>query len=148
MLMTVSQTKRKRLDGPMAEVDAALEAWARWAHSALAGLGWPPWTQIAKVIEYGVEGAAACAGIHAVEADEFCELVERAVIRLKEIERRVILEHYFHWQPLNVCARRCHMSEGRFRTVLHRARRSVGDYLDGAKHLRYNVEAHSVQTSH
>lgn len=136
MLMSITKLPRKRLEGQMAEVDAALEAWARWAHSALSGLGWPAWTVIARVMEFGVNGAAhrhsaVCA------PDEFCETVERAVIRLKAIERRVILEHYFTWQPVEITSKRCHMTAGRFRTVLHRARRSVGDYLDGAR-LRYN----------
>jgi hypothetical protein len=117
------------------ETDVALEVWARWAKSALSGLGWSPHTLLARVIEFGVVGAASRAGltIHPLEVDELCELVERGVMRLKEIERKVIVRRYLHWEPREVSARRCHMSQGRFATVLHRARRSIRDFLDGAK---------------
>lgn len=128
------------LAGDMALTDAALEAWARWARTALAGLCWPSWTLLARVIEMGVIGAAHRHGIgrSAFEVDEVCEIVEKAVLRLKEIERKVLVRHYLHWEPVSVSAKALHMSPGRFRTVLHRARRSVRDYLDGAQ-LRYNT---------
>lgn len=133
-----------RLGGELREVDVALEAWARWARSALAGLGWPPWTLAARVIEFGVLGAAVQYGsARALEVDELCELVESAVMRLKEIERKVVVYHYFNWQPVEASARYCHMMPGRFRVILHRARKSVADYLDGAK-LRYNKIANTV----
>lgn len=123
----------KLADG-FAEADAALEAWARWARSALSGMGWPAMTLIARVIRWGATGAASGGGAtHPLEVDELCELVEKAVMRLKEIERTVVVTHYLQWTPIETGARRCHMSSGRFRTLLHRARRSVADYLDGAR---------------
>ena len=138
---------RPRLVGGAAEIDAALEAWARWARSALAGLGWPAMTLAARVIEFVVMGAASrsAPSAHPVEVDQLCELVERAVMRLKETERRVIVAHYLTWSPVEAAARRCHMSPGRFRTVLHAARRSVGDYLGGIRdHLCSNKMEDSV----
>jgi predicted DNA-binding protein (UPF0251 family) len=123
----------KLADG-FAEADAALEAWARWARSALAGLSWPAVTLIGRVMDFGVTVTASRGGsAHPVEVDELCELVERAIMRLREVERRVVVMHYLNWQPMETAARRCHMSSGRFRTLLHRARRSVADYLNGAR---------------
>jgi len=143
--MTLDGRHRPQLRGELAEVDAALEAWARWAKTALAGLSWPSLTIIARVIEFGAMGAAArgASPVHPLEVDELCELVERAVMRLTTIERRVIVHQYLHWQPIDVSARHCDMTAGRFRVILHRARRSIGDYLDGAK-LRYNKIANIV----
>lgn len=62
------------------------------------------------------------------------ELVERSVLRLSETEKRVVCQHYLHWQPPEVNAQHCHMSYGHFRVVLNRARRRIRDYLDGARH--------------
>lgn len=123
------------LEKNSSEADVALEAWARWARSALSNLGWAPRTLLARVIEFGAFGAASRGGAAVLEADELCERVERAVMRLKAIERKVIVTHYLYWQPLEVSARYCGMSKGRFRTLLSSARRSVGDYLDGSKLL-------------
>jgi DNA-directed RNA polymerase specialized sigma24 family protein len=89
---------------------------------------------VARIIEFGVYGAAARNGLSAqMEADQLCEMVERIVVRLKELDRRVIVLQYMHWHPIEVSARMCSMTSGRFRTVLCRARREVGHYLEGAK---------------
>lgn len=123
-----------RLDGINADADVALEAWARWAKRVLGELGWPAWTLVARVIEFGVSGAAARNGIAGqIEADNLCEMVERIVMRLKEIDRRVVVLQYMRWQPIEVSARQCSMTPGRFRTVLCRARREVGHCLEGAR---------------
>jgi DNA-directed RNA polymerase specialized sigma24 family protein len=139
--MTATEARRRPRAGDLAETDAALEAWARWAKTALAGMGWPVWTMLARVIEFGAMEAAARgnASADALQADELCELVERAVLRLAEYERKVIVSHYLHWQPGDVSARYCRMTPGQFRVVLHRARRSVRDYIEGAK-LHYSKQ--------
>lgn len=120
-------TNRKQSDG-FDDVDAALEAWARWGRSVLSGIGWPQWTLLARVIEQGFTGAAQ-RGARTFEVDEAMEWVERAVLRLAENERRVICKHYLYWQPPEVSAQFCGMSYGHFRVVLNRARRRIRDYL-------------------
>jgi DNA-directed RNA polymerase specialized sigma24 family protein len=120
-------TLRSNSDG-CGEVDAILEAWARWGRSLLAGIGWPVWTLLARVMEQGFTGAAQ-RGAHVFEVDEAMEMVERAVLRLSEIERRVIVKHYLFWQPPEVSARYVGVSYAHFRVILNRARRSVRDYL-------------------
>lgn len=123
-----------KLEGIAASADVALEAWARWAKRVLGELGWPAWTLVARVIEFGASGAATRNGITSqIEADNLCEMVERIVMRLKEIDRRVIVLQYMRWQPIEVSARLCSMTPGRFRLILHRARREVGHCLDGAR---------------
>jgi DNA-directed RNA polymerase specialized sigma24 family protein len=60
---------------------------------------------------------------------EAIEAVERAVLRLKDIERQVIVKHYVSWEPVEISAQKCEMSVNRFRVILCRARRKIGDYL-------------------
>lgn len=112
----------------MAHVDAMLEQWAKWGKAGLP-VGWPQMTMLARVIEQGFTGASQQGPLP--EMSEAVEAVERAVLRLQNIDRRVIVKHYTFWQPIEVSARYCHMSPGRFRTVLHRARRRISDYLEG-----------------
>lgn len=119
------------------DVDQAIEAWARWAREALSGLGWPPVSLLAKVIEYGVRGAAQAGGIHYVETNAACEIVDRAIRQLPELERRVVVVYYTRWQPRESAADYCGVSEGYFRKLLSQGRRGVKDYLRGAA-LRYH----------
>ena len=118
------------LRGDIAAVDGLLEAWARWGRSGLDGVGWPKVTLLGRVMHQGFTGAAQ-GRASKLEIDEACERTERAVLRLQEIERRVLVQHYVYWQPVEINAKACHMTAGRFRAVLHRARRRVADLLAG-----------------
>ncbi len=111
-------------------VDTALEAWARWAHQGAQQMGWPPVSILGRLADEGFTGAAHTA--HVPEIPESVLATERALLRLKAIERKVVVKHYVNWQPVEVSARACHMSPGRFMTLLHRARRDIGAYLEGA----------------
>lgn len=127
----MNAARKPHLEGKTAAVDAALEAWARWARSALSEIGWPHHTILARVIESGVTGAAQRGG-HPVERDSICEAVERAMLRLPDKEKRVLVRWYMHWEPLAVSAETMGITDNQFRVVLHRARRSVADYIEGA----------------
>lgn len=115
------------------DVDVALEAWARWAKSALTGLGWPSVSLIAKAIKYGISGAAQSGGSRVLEIDTTCEHVDRAIMRLDDVEREVILRTYMENHAAQVTAQRCGLTYQYYRNVLSRARRRVGDYLDGVR---------------
>lgn len=127
----MNAVRKSHLEGKSAAVDAALEAWARWARSALSGIGWPHHTLLARIIEAGVRGAAQRGGC-AIEHDTLCEAVERAILRLPEREKRVLVRWYMHWEPLSVSAESMGITDNQFRVILHRARRSVADYIEGA----------------
>jgi DNA-directed RNA polymerase specialized sigma24 family protein len=107
-------------------VDYALASWAKWGRSG-ESLGWPPVTVLAKVAQQGFTGAAQRGPTP--EMGTQIEAVESAVLRLKPIERKVVVKHYIHWEPIEVSARRCHMSPNRFRTVLNRARNLVAEWI-------------------
>lgn len=129
----------EQTDAELADADSALEHWAAWAKSALSSMGWPPRTMLARVIEYGVLGAAQRGSGTLlvvggrIEYDELCAWVEAAVMRLTLTERNVIVRAYMHYESPETSARELEMSASNFRQVLYRARRSVRDYLDGRK---------------
>jgi DNA-directed RNA polymerase specialized sigma subunit len=113
---------------------AALEMWARWSRSVLAAIGWPSSSIIARLIEYGSMGASqGASGVRAVERDELCEMIDRAVGRLDETEYEVIVRTYLSNDTAQITARNCGLTYQYYRQVLSRARQRVGDYLAGAK---------------
>lgn len=121
------------------DVHAALEQWGRWVLDGLAGMGWPPETLLARVIEYGALGAAQrhCGSLlligSMIEYDEMIAWTEAGVMRLALEERNVIARVYLHWEPPEVSAKRLGLSQGTFDSRLSRARRSVRDYLEGRR---------------
>lgn len=115
------------------EIDVALEAWGRWARSALSGIGWSPISLLARVIEYGVRGAAQSAGVRILEIDSMCELVDKAILRLDETQREVILRTYLTHEPSQITAQKCGLTYGYYRNVLSKARMRIGDMLFGAQ---------------
>jgi hypothetical protein len=105
-------------------VDALLMEWARWGKGALAELGYPRETLDSRVARFGFTGAAQAGA--PMEWPEHIGWVERAVLRIQQIERTVIVEEYLNQnEPREVHARRRHMSETRYGKVLERARKSV-----------------------
>jgi hypothetical protein len=56
--------------------------------------------------------------------------VERAILKLKDIERQVVVTYYTQWATREVMARRRHMSVHRFDKILRNARWRVRDLLD------------------
>lgn len=115
------------------EAHAALEAWARWANSALTGLGFSPTSIIARLIELGPLGASQAFGPVPVEIDIACEVVDRAISRLDNVEREVIYRTYLYNDAAQVTAQKCRLTYGYYREVLAKARQRVGDYINGAK---------------
>ena len=123
----------RKVSKELAHVDYAIEVWARHVMGGLSHLGWPKRTLLARLIDQGPTGAAHVAG--GAPVDSWPELVlifERGVLRLKQIERKVLITHAFYNQPPEVSARYCCMSYGRYRTILHRVRRDLAAYLDGS----------------
>jgi DNA-directed RNA polymerase specialized sigma24 family protein len=82
---------------------------------------------LAKVAEQGFTGAAQRGPVP--EMGNQVEVVELAVLKLKPLERKVVIKHYIHWEPIEVSARRCRMSPNRFRTVLNRAKGLVAEWI-------------------
>jgi hypothetical protein len=115
------------------EAHAALEAWARWARSYLNGLGFAATNIIKRCMEYGALGHSGSFGPIPLEIDSTCEVVDRAITRLDDTERKVIYETYLRSDAAQITAQRCGLTYGYYREVLKIARRRVGDYINGAK---------------
>lgn len=110
---------------------AALEMWSRWARSAF--VGWPTSSIIARMIKLGAGAAHVLTGPTALERDELCERIDRAVSRLDETEREVIVRTYLGRDTAQITAQKCCLTYQYYRQLLSRARQRVGDYLAGAK---------------
>jgi hypothetical protein len=129
----------------LSDARAALEHWANWAKSSLAGIGWPPRTLLARVIEFGVLGAAQRGSGSLlvvgdmIEYDELCGWVEAALMRLTLVERNVAVRVYMHYESREESARAMGMNTNNLGQVLYRVHRSVRDYLDGRRAAKRDV---------
>lgn len=117
---------RSRMHTENKPIDALLEAWGKWSRQGLAHLGFPRHAVIARVC--GRSTAPT-------DMPDYLLEVERAVLTLPDIRRRVIVAHYTYWQPVEVSARHCHMSTHRFRKLLRQGRDAVARWLDSAHTL-------------
>jgi hypothetical protein len=132
-MAAVLAERRGNMRDDSKEAHVALEAWARWANSVFNGLGYPHENIIARMIEFGVRGAAQSYGVALMEIDQTCELVEEAVNRLDGVQKEVIYRTYLRNDAAQVTAQKCGLTYGYYREVLNKARQRVGDYLNGAK---------------
>jgi hypothetical protein len=57
-------------------------------------------------------------------------VVDAAVSKLGDIDRRVVKSYYLKWEPVTVMARHHHMRVLQFQRVLRRARWRIMGYLD------------------
>jgi hypothetical protein len=103
-------------------VDTALEAWAKWGKGGI-DTDWPAVSLLGKIIP-GVSQRAPVPDMNGLVF-----VVEQAVLKLKPIERRVVVKHYVYWQPVEISAKYCHMSPHRFRSVLNRAKNLVSEWI-------------------
>jgi hypothetical protein len=132
-MAAVLAEKRGNMRDDSKETHAALEAWARWAHSVFKGLGFPAVSIIAKLIELGVRGAAESFGPIPLEIDRTCEIVDEAIQILDPTQKEVIYRTYLVNDAAIVTAAKCDLTYGYYREVLSTARRRVGDYISGRK---------------
>lgn len=133
LVMDVPMSRNARRGRPIAPefrwVDAALEEWARHVCGGISGMGWDRITMLGKIIEFGVRGAAQSGG--SVQWPESVDFTEKAVLRLKPADQRVIRRAYLDVAPEEYNARRCGLSVTAYRSALSRARRHVAFYLEG-----------------
>lgn len=115
------------------EADVALEAWARWAKSALTSLGFPPISIIGKIVELGIRGAAQSAGLKVMEIDEVCELTERAVTTLPGDEKEAVIRHYLLPEPDFVSARIMRIASSTFSEKLKSGKGKIQRYIEDAR---------------
>lgn len=119
---------RSRMADETKRIDALLAEWWRWGKGALAHLNYPSETLDSRVARLGFLGAAS--GSPLPEWPWRVILTERAVLRLQQIDRSVIIEHYGHADDaIAAQARRRNMSAERFRKLLERARKRVRLHL-------------------
>ena len=136
--MSIAERSRRsmnHMDPDTKLVHARLEEWARWAKdSGIAG--YPSQSLTEKAAKYGKLGIPQ-EPLHKAESmmPERVALVDAAICRLGDIDRKAVRLYYLTWEPVEVLARRMHVSGMRvlqFQRVLHRARWRIMGYLDAA----------------
>lgn len=117
-----------KMDPETKVIHVRLEVWARWAKANPELRAFPESTLLGKVVEFGIAGAAQ--GGAPVTMSDAVQITERAVNKLGEIDRKVIISYYMKWQPIESLARMCRMRTREFQNVLRRARFRVRCYVE------------------
>lgn len=111
-------------------VHVRLEEWGRWAKDSEVH-AWPRITLLGRCIDQGETGAAQ-SGRPPVAMPDRVAVIDAAVCKLGEIDKRVVQAYYIRWQPIEVMARRHSMRVLQFQRVLRRARWRIMGYLDAS----------------
>ena len=124
-----------RMDPETKHVHLLLEEWAKWSRDRGIA-GYPRQSPTWKAALYGRLGIPQ-EPLYRPEPQmpDHIAAVDEAVAKLGDIDRRVVIEYYMQWLPIEVNARRCRMSVRHFQAVLRRARWRIRGYLD-AKDIR------------
>lgn len=123
------------MDPETKAIHLRLEAWARWSKSSPELREYPEVSMMGKMEEYGPEAMASFMsnGVRVpASMPEAIEVIERAVTKLGEIDRKVIDAYYLRWAPVAALAVKCRMREREFLNVLRRARFRVRCYVEAA----------------
>lgn len=133
--MTPDKRAMNHMDPETKMVHVRLEAWADWVRTELPR-EFPSITVLGRVIEQGALGAAqgTAAPINMPEA---VAITEKAVLRLGQIDQKVIRAYYFNWAPVEMLARRVHMRRREFENVLRRARWRVSGYINALEDVTH-----------
>lgn len=109
-------------------VHLQLEEWGRWSkgenHQGQIGP-----TPMARAVEEGLHGAGQQSK-PPISMPDHIAAVDVAVARLGQIDKKIVVEYYQHWNPIEVSARRVGMRVREFQNVLRRARWRILGYLD------------------
>lgn len=126
-----------RMAPDIREVHMLLEKWARYVRDPGVA-GYPRQSITEKAALYGRLGIPQ-EPLHKPEPamPDDVAAVDAAVSRLGQIDRRVIMEYYTQWAPIEVMAHHCGMRVPQFRHVLRRARWRISGYVSAWKDGRH-----------
>ncbi len=131
-----SRRSMNHMDPETKVVHSRLEEWGRWAKDA--GIqGYPRQSITEKAAKYGKLGIPQ-EPLHKPEPmmPDHVALVDCAICKLGDIDKKAIRLYYMSWEPVEVLARRMHVNGMRvlqFQRVLHRARWRIMGFLDAAE---------------
>lgn len=118
------------MDAETKIVHARLEEWSRWAKD-VGIAGYPRQSLTEKAAQYGKLGIPQESNYKGEPMmPDHVAVVDSAIARLGDIDRRVVRTFYLHWEPTEVMARRCSMRKRQFESVLRRARWRICGFLD------------------
>jgi hypothetical protein len=128
--MSIDKRVMNNMDPDTKAVHLRLEAWGAWSRNSQPR-EYPAATVLARVIEQGPMGAAH-SGQRLVDLmPQEVARTERAVLRLGQIDRKVVMAYYLDWAPVEMLAPRCRMRKREFENVLKRARWRISGFIAG-----------------
>lgn len=116
------------MDDDTKRVHLRLEEWALTVGDDTAN-AWPKVTLLGRLIEQGPNGASQ-SGRPPVAMSDAVAVVDAAVAKLGDIDRKVIKIYYLHWASIEAMAGLAGMRIPQFRNVLKRARWRLTGYMD------------------
>jgi hypothetical protein len=132
MLMELQRDSRhlNHMSNDTKVIHARLEQWAKWAKD-FERMGWPE-SIFGAIARYGADGASQH-GKPPVSMPEEIAVMDAAVAKLGEVDRRVIRRYYLQWAPAECLWKDCEgiRSLSNFRAVLKRARWRLSGFVDG-----------------
>lgn len=127
---TRSSRSMNHMDPETKLVHARLEEWSKWAKDPGIA-GYPKQSLTEKAAQYGKLGIPQESNYRAEPSmPDHVAVIDAAVCRLGDSERKVVQIYYLRWEPVSVMARRVSMRERQFQTVLQRARWRILGFLD------------------
>lgn len=113
-------------------VHARLEEWAKWAKdSGIAG--YPKQSLTEKAAQYGKLGIPQESNFRTEPMmPDHVAMVDAAICRLADLDRRVVKIYYMRWEAVSVMAWHLRMRERKFQHILQRARWRIMGYLDAS----------------
>lgn len=105
-------------------IHARLEAWAKWSKENQGD--WPSRTLLGRMADGELPSTASRPPISMPDA---IAITDKAVGRLRTDEQGVIRAYYQHWEPIDITARKLHMTVEKLKTILERARIRLDGYI-------------------
>ena len=107
-------------------VDACLRQWAAWSLHGGANIGWPATSLTARMLEWRELGIRPDPVANTVpEPSSQVIVVDRAVAKLTQLQRRAVFVYYMRSEPREVQARILKVNAGQLARLLERARWAI-----------------------
>lgn len=125
---TTDRRVMNNMDAGTKAIHLRLEAWARWSQANPELREYPEESWLHKWAKYGTDGASQAGP--PVSMPEAVGVIEAAIRKLGDIDRKVLTRYYLSWKPVDVLAVTCRMRKPEFLNVLRRARFRVRCYVE------------------
>lgn len=124
---TRDKRRVNHMDPETRTIHLKLEAWGAWAKDTEIR-AYPAVSYLGRWIEQGIDGAVQ-QGKPPISMPDEIALVDAAVSRLGNIDKRAVQLYYIKWQPIDTLAKLMRMRPRQYQNVLRRARWRLAAYM-------------------